>query len=136
MADRRVGRHQGYGGRLIACGIYKKHTTGSLVRPTKRYLFVCWFGMADRPSVGSEESISGSRPFEVAMRSTLLDLVSAPSLPPAILLWFTGRQRHELPGHQVAESAVIRNRAMAQQLCEHAQSLVGEVLVDERFLPG
>jgi hypothetical protein len=23
---------------------------------------------------------------------------------------------------------------MAQQLCEHAQSLVGEILVDERFL--
>lgn len=40
-------------------------------------------------------------------------------------------QRHKLPGSQIAESSLIRNRAMAQQLCEHAQSLVGEVLVDE-----
>ena len=86
--------------------------------------------------MGSEESTPGSRSFEIAIRPALLDLVSALSLPPAILLRFTDRQRHELPGHQVAESALIRNRAMAQQLCEHAQGLVGEILVDEGFLPG
>ena len=91
---------------------------------------------ADRPSVGSEESTPGSRSFELALRPALLDLVSALSLPPAILLRFTDRQRHELSGHQVAESALIRNRAMAQQLCEHAQGLVRQILVDEGFLPG
>jgi hypothetical protein len=48
----------------------------------------------------------------------------------------TDRQRHELPSHKVAESALIRNRAMAQQLCEHAQGLVRQILVDEGFLPG
>ena len=68
------------------------------------------------------------------VRPALLDLVLALSLPLAILLRFTDRQRHELPVHQVAESALIGNGAMPQQLCEHAQSLVGEILVDERFL--
>ena len=63
-------------------------------------------------------------------------MVSALSLPSAILLRFTDRQRHELSGHQVAESALVRNRAVAQQLCEHAQSLVGKILVEEGFLPG
>ena len=85
---------------------------------------------------GLRRSTPGSRPFEIAIRPALLDLVSVLSLPPAILLRFTDRQRHELPGHKVAESALIRNRAVAQQLCEHAQSLVGQILVDERFLPG
>src|SRR5271157_3121268 len=66
----------------------------------------------------------------------LLDLVSALSLPPVILLRFTDRQRHELSGHQVAESALVRNRAMPQQLGQHGQGLVGEILVDEGFLPG
>src|ERR1039458_8399022 len=42
--------------------------------------------------------------------------------------------RPKLPSSQIAEPALIRHRAMAQQLCEHAQSLVGEILVDERFL--
>ena len=45
------------------------------------------------------------------------------------------RYGHELPGRQIAESALIRNRAMAQQLCQHAQGLVCEILVDEGFLP-
>jgi len=44
------------------------------------------------------------------------------------------RKRHKLSGRKVAEPALIRNRTMAQQLCEHAQSLVGEILVDQRFL--
>jgi hypothetical protein len=30
----------------------------------------------------------------------------------------------------------MRQKAMAQQLCKHAQSLVGEILVDEGFLSG
>ena len=51
-------------------------------------------------------------------------------------LRFTDRQRHELPSGQVVEPALIRQKAMAQQLCEHAQGLVGEILVDERFLSG
>src|SRR5271166_3638913 len=46
------------------------------------------------------------------------------------------RHGHNLPGRQVAESALIRNRAMAQQLRQHSQSLVGEILVDEGFLSG
>ena len=91
---------------------------------------------ADRPSVGSEESTPGSRSFAIAIGPALLDLVSALSLPPEILLRFTDRQRHELPGHQIAESALIRNGAVAQQLGQHAQSLIGQILVDEGFLPG
>ena len=62
--------------------------------------------------------------------------IPAPSLRLAIPRVLTDRQRHELPGRQVAEPALIRNRAMAQQLCQHAQRLVGEILVDEGFLPG
>jgi len=46
------------------------------------------------------------------------------------------QQRRHLPGHQVAESTLIRNSAMAQQLCEHPQSLIGEILIDEGFLSG
>ena len=53
----------------------------------------------DRPSVGSEESTPGSRSFEIAICPALLDLVSALSLPPAILLRFTDRQRNELSAH-------------------------------------
>jgi hypothetical protein len=84
--------------------------------------------------VGSEESTPGSGAFEIAIRPALLYLVSALSLPQAILLRFIDRQRHELSCRQVAESAPIRNRAMAQQLGQHGQRLVGEILVDERFL--
>lgn len=86
--------------------------------------------------MSSEEFTPGSRSFEIAIRPALLDLVSALLLPPAILLRFTDRRRHGLSGHQVAESALMRNRAMAQQLCEHAQSLLGQILVDEGLLPG
>ena len=44
------------------------------------------------------------------------------------------QQRRHLSGRQVAEPTLIRQCAMPQQLGEHAQSLVGETLVDQRFL--
>ena len=46
------------------------------------------------------------------------------------------QQRRHLSGRQVAEPTLIRQCAMPQQLGEHAQSLVGQILVDEGFLPG
>ncbi len=46
------------------------------------------------------------------------------------------QQRRQLPGRQVAEPTLIRQSAMPQQLGEHAQRLVGEILVDEGFLSG
>jgi hypothetical protein len=48
----------------------------------------------------------------------------------------SNRSGHKLAGRQVTESTLIRQRAMAQQLCEYAQRLIGEILVDEGFLPG
>ena len=47
----------------------------------------------------------------------------------------SNRSGHKLAGRQVTESTLIRQRAMAQQLCEYAQRLIGEILVDEGFLP-
>ena len=46
------------------------------------------------------------------------------------------QQRRHLAGRQVAEPTLIRQCAMPQQLGEHAQSLVGEILVDEWLSPG
>ncbi len=40
------------------------------------------------------------------------------------------RQRRQVPCSQVAETARIRQRAMAQQLRQHSQSLVSAILVD------
>jgi hypothetical protein len=44
------------------------------------------------------------------------------------------QQRRHLSGRQVAEPTLIRQCAMLQQLGEHAQRLVSEILVDEGFL--
>jgi len=48
----------------------------------------------------------------------------------------TNWQRRQLASRQVAETALKRNRAMAEQLGQHSQRLVGEILIDEGFLPG
>jgi hypothetical protein len=36
-----------------------------------------------------------------------------------------------LSGHQIAKSALVRDSAVAQQLCENAQRLVSQILIDE-----
>jgi len=36
----------------------------------------------------------------------------------------------------VAKAYLIFQRALPKQLCEHAQSLVGQFLINERLLPG
>ena len=46
------------------------------------------------------------------------------------------RRGHKLPSSQIAESTLIGDSAMAQQLGQHGQRLVGEILVDEGVLPG
>ena len=46
------------------------------------------------------------------------------------------RQRHELANSRVAEPAMVGQRPTAQQLGQHCECLVGEVLIDERFLSG
>ena len=61
---------------------------------------------------------------------------SAVSLRSVFLDSSVDRHCHNVSGCQVAEPALIRSRSMAQQLCQHSQSLVGEILVDEGFLPG
>jgi hypothetical protein len=72
----------------------------------------------------------------VSFGRIVVDLVSPLSLRLTIPRTLTDRQRHELPGHEVAEPALIRNRAVSQQLGQQAQSLVGKILIDEGFLPG
>ena len=45
-------------------------------------------------------------------------------------------QEYETGLEEVAESALIRNGAISQQLCQHSQSLISQILVDEGLLPG
>jgi hypothetical protein len=46
------------------------------------------------------------------------------------------QQRRQLSGRQVAEPTLLGQCAMPQQLGQHGQRLVGEILVDEGFLSG
>ena len=60
---------------------------------------------------------------------------SAVSLRSVFLDGRVDRYWHNVSGCQVAEPTMVRSRAMTQQLGQHAQSLVGEILVDEGLLP-
>ena len=71
-------------------------------------------------AIGSWISACRNRLIATFVRSGDSSSFSALSLWLATPRRLTDRQRHELSDHQVAESALIRNRAMAQQLCEHA----------------
>ena len=45
------------------------------------------------------------------------------------------RDGHNLSVDEITESTLVQQRAVAQQLGQHGQRLVGEILVDKGFLP-